>query len=576
MRLPILELRRPPRGWFALLALLVCAVAAAPPASAAQLHRGDDEPRWPDAPAVDIDWLPRDQTEALFVRLEATEEDWNTTRDRRDARLTARVDDVAMVVRLEQFRGITATRVTVCAINGFSHAGLRYFQRYRIAVDGREIEDIEGRHVILPRGALIRRTSVGPDASRLSGWTYVREELPVPSWAPEQAARDTERRTSFPMTDFDGKPVNLGPYNFFWPYHSLGDSHGGWGVGPFHGGPDDWLVCAEGRRNREAEMLLAFQRPIWMFDDDFQPLVLQIPYWMGRTLQHQPEGFRPRLEGWCPYERELLRYAFADHTHLSRGTSGAAAVAPWDAFAVDCMAMVLADFKTANSMTRVIGEDGEGNPIPHPGAKNVHRLQFPLWKTIEIADGPTSSGGDRGLAHKMRFLRWCRPYFPAEDLRPFEDGLRELARKLADQYGITHGNAEPGYIGQAGGRLTKPLVAPYCQVFHQQFVTYEFRRFGGLDDLAERSARFLTRRPPSFFEVRPGAPNDTCYDRNNTADADQKVKFYAYEAYASLTHDFLPGFDDPAEFVRLMGTRGINGSSQDLDNVPRRFWERGM
>jgi len=556
-----------------LLALLTPATSL--PATAPHTPQGPAQtPTAP--PAVRVEWQPRGAKQALEHTFELQPEDWVRNDSGRSARLTQRIDEVAFLVWFEEFDGVSATRITVGAINGLQNAGPRYFQRYAVRVGDQVLADIRGKHVILPRGALLRRTSVGPRATLLREWTYVQENRPVPDWAVAAAHKDTASRYALPFRNLRGEAVNLGPYNFFWTNKGLEDSHGGWGVGPFHGGPEDWLQCAAGRKNREAEMLLGFQRPIWMLDDDFEPLELQVPYWMGRTLQHEPPQYQYELDEWCPYAATLARYKFADYTHLTRGTSGAAALAGWDVVAHECLGAVLNDFKTANSLTRVVGEDDEGNPILHPGALQKNALLFPLWKKIETVKGPTSSGGDRGLAHWLRLLRWCRPYFPAEELEPWEEGLRQLVRGLADQYGVTYASTNPRYLSEPGGPLTVPLEPPYCQTFHQQLVTYECQRFGGLDDIGEKGARFLTARPPAYFEVRPGKQSDTVRDRHSTADPRQEEKLWSYGAYGNFTHDLLMGFDSPKAFVAEMRSRGVNGSSQDIDCTPRHVWEPGL
>lgn len=534
------------------------------------------ETAWEEPPVVRLIWDPRGPAKARAVTLAVDEEDWILGEGRRHARLVHRMDEVAFQVWFEQFEDVGATRVTVAAINGFAFAGPRYFERYAIELDGQLREDVRGRHVILPRGALIRRYFSGWQKVVLSEWRYVRENAPVPAWAVEAAAKDTAKRRAFPFRTAGGRPVDLGPYNFFWHNKDLGDSHGGQGVGPFHGGPEDWLACAAGRKNRATEMLLDFQRPIWMLDDDSTPRSPEHAYWMGRTDEHEPPEYRFELDDWCPYAATLARYEFADHTHLSRGTAGAAAVARWDAFALECMAMVLADFKAAHSLARVVDHDAEGRPIPHPGTRQDNPLLFPLWQRIETASGPASNFGDRGLAHKLRLLRWCRDLFPPEELAPWERGLRELVRALADDYGVTTAGHTPTWVSAPDGGLSKPLEPPFVKTFHQQLVLYECARFGGLDDVAAACRRFLGPRPPRYFELRPGATDDTVHDRNNSADADQADKKYSYEAYGAMTHDVLLGFDSVEEFLAKMKSRGVNGASQDLDVVPREVWEESL
>jgi hypothetical protein len=529
---------------------------------------------WPEMPAVEISWKPRGDQEAILWS--PSSPTWIADTNGRHARLTRRMDDVAFIVWVEQFKGIDATRVTIGAINGFENAGPRYFESYDLQVADLKPQGIEGKHVILPRAAILRRFFTGPKAGLLQEWRYVRQNEPVPAWAVPATRKDTAERKAFPFRDQSGNKVNLGPYNFFWNNRSLEDSHGGWGVGPFHGGSDDWLKCPVGRKNRETEMMLAFQRPIWMLADDFSPLELQVAYWMGRTRAHEPAGYQYTLDNWCAYAKRLSEYRFADHTHLSRGTSGAAAIAEWDVVAVECLSAVLNDFKMAHSLTRMIREDKDGKPILHPGARQTNHLLFPLWLKVERSDGPDTALGDRGLGHMLRLLRWCRPFFPSEELKPWEDAMRDLVRALADPYGVTSAGNSPGWVSERGNSLSKPLVPPFTYTFHQQLVTYECQRFGGLDDIGELGARFLTRRPPTFFEVRKGKASDTIKDRGHSADSDQKEKKWAYGAYGNFTHDVLNDFQSPEAFLRMMKSRGVNGSSQDLDNTPRHVWESGL
>jgi len=445
-------------------------------------------------------------------------------------RSECRIDGVAFVVWVEDFagQGLEARRVTVGAINGYAGRGPAYFERYRVEVEGQPLADLRGQHVLLPRGALLRRGWYGPDARAVRSWTYVEDARRAPSWAAKQALEDTA-----------SERVTVGPYRFFWSNEDLGDSHGGQGIGPFHGGPDDWLTCPEGRQNRELEFLLEFQRPIWFLGPQ-RPQ----PYWMGRTEQHELEGYRDwEVDEWCPYAARLRRFKFHDHTHLSRGTAGAAALAQWDVVARECLLMVFEDFKMAHDLER-------------PVEREDNHLLWPLWRKIEVAGGPASSSeGDRGLAHRLRLLRWCRPYAETE---PWASAMREWTRKLSDQYGVTSAGTNPPWAASE-------ITPPYCYTFGQQLVCYEMARFGGLDDLARRLRRFLTPRPPVAFEVRDGAPDDTVNERAGT-------KERAVPSYGHFTHGVLLTHANASTFLQGMRWRDVNGSSQDLDNTPRELW----
>lgn len=97
-----------------------------------------------------------------------------------------------------------------------------------------------------------------------------------------------------------------------------------------------------------------------------------------------------------------------------------------------CLEMVFTDFKMAHSL----------DPN-HPGKDQGNFLLMPQWKKIELTEGP-GNGGDRSLAHSLRLLRWCRPYF---DTKPYDEAMRQWARKLSDQYGMTECGSPPFGLG---------------------------------------------------------------------------------------------------------------------------------
>lgn len=507
---------------------------------------------WPAAPLVTLLYDSRDDSP---VTVTVRPGEWEARPNRRFSKVGNTIADTQFVVWFEQIADIDATRVTVAAINGLEGVGPAYFEQYSIEVGDKVVDDITGRHVIPPRYALFRRASVGAEAETLTNWTWLPSDPDLPAWAPDAARKDTENRTSFPFRDHGGNPVELGPYNFFWANRSLGDSHGGWGVAPFHGGPDDWLICPEGYRNREAEMLLAFQRGIWFLDANYEPFTPIAPYWMGRTDAHEPPGYRYEVDDWCSYASTLVRYKFPEASHLSRGPAGAAAVAPYDIVGEACLEMVFTDFKTAHSL------DPE-----HPGALQGNFLLAPLVTKIARTSGP-GNGGDRTLAHKLRLLRWCRPYF---DTASYDAAMRTWVRRLSDRYGVQNSGATPWALNPSV--LTEPLEAPTCYTFHQQLNTYEIGQFGGLDDIYEAGVRFLTARPPSAFELRDGGDADTVLLRRHSATAAQADPKWSYTAYGHMTHGVLLTHDTPAAFLQNMAGRGVNGSSQDLDCTPKSVW----
>jgi hypothetical protein len=446
------------------------------------------------------------------------------------------VDGVEMRLYSQKCGDLDADMLTFAAINGYEDRGCAYFEQLTLDLpDGAigEPLDLTGRHVILPRGAIIRRYWVGPDAKEASEWGWVHDPRPVPEWA----AAECDRAMMKPPA------ITAGPYSFFWPFKSLSSSHGGQGVGVFRGGPEDWLTCPEGRELREREMLQEMQRPIWILGD-----LPDQPYWMGRTLPHRLKGWDEDPDDWCDYAEKLNGIRPADHTHLRRGTGAPFALAGWDAFARDCAHNAFRDFQCAHRL--------EGDGVYD------YRLLDPLPVKVADTDGPLNSEGDRGLAHMMCLMRWSRPYEDPFVLGQYEDLYRQWVRKMAHpDYGYTristpiHGSAAP-------------LVAPYGYVFHDQLVLKELQEFGGLDDIAEKLGKYLTATPPMFYEAREGGPRDTVHDRNTKGEGPAP--------YSAMTHGVLLDFDNAEDLLHDMQFRGVNGSSQDLDSVPREIWEAGL
>jgi hypothetical protein len=429
--------------------------------------------------------------------------------------------------------GINARMITVAAINGYAGRGWAYFEQLQIRAGDQVLENLTGRHAIAPRGAILRRFFLGPEAEKLRSWDWVNDPRPAPTWAAAQATQA--------LGQYRGQ---VGPYKFQWAYKSLSNSHGGQGVAPFHGGPEDWLTNGPGRRLREQEMLAAYQRPIWILGPTPEE-----PYWMGRTMAHRLKGFNADPDGWCTYAGELNTWRPADHTHLSRTTGGAGALAKWDPFARACLLASWKDFKAANSLTR-------------PKESSQHLL-WPLWAKVEAAAGPLNSEGDRGLAHWLRLMRWCRPYVDAAEIEPYQTAYREWAARMGNQYGLTR-TSTPTPSG-----VLPPVDAPYVQAFHPQLVQYEMAEFGGMGEQAARIAKHLTPQPPWYFEARDGNRNDT------TADRDGSTK-PGYAPYAAMTHHLLRPAVPAKAFLESQEDRGINGSSQDLDCTPRALWEPGL
>lgn len=496
----------------------------------------DNKRRKPDADEPDEDDTPRSRTTRGPPRLGVVWVPRNGPTDRfaLGHGEVSQVDRQGLAFRLYKQRvdGLDAWMVTVAAINGYAGRGAADFHEFRITQNGKTLEAIRGRHRIIPRGAIIRRFYLGPDAEEARGWGWVSDPRPAPSWANAQALAELGKFSR-----------EVGPYRFYWPDVNLGNTHGGQGIGPFHGGPDDWLTTPGGRRLREHQMLAAFQRPIWLLGD-----APEEPYWMGRTTPHRLKGYNQVGDDWCPYGKKLDEVRFADHTHLSRNTAGAAALAKWDLFARDCLLTTFRDFQAANSLTRPVVQ---GN-----------HLLWPLWKKVEAASGPHNSEGDRGLAHQLRLMRWCRPYLPAEELEPYEKAFRTWVGKMASVYGYTRTSG--GVVGSA-----KHLVPPHIQAFHQQLNLFEFQHFGGLDHFAELLGQHLTPQPAWWFEARDGGPHETALDRNGSEKP-------SHAAYGAMTHGVLIEYETPAELLAANQGRGVNGSSQDLDNVPRWMWEPGL
>ena len=476
------------------------------------------------APPIQIEWVPRDGDPATLDRFHGE-------------RSQVDHDGLGFRVYKQKAGDLNAWMVTVAVINGYRGRGPAYFENFRIAHNEKTLERIGGKHVIIPRGAIVRRFWLGADADQAKDWAWVDDPRPTPTWANEQALAEVGKYSR-----------TVGPYDFYWPDTDLSNTHGGQGVGPFHGGPDDWLTCPGGRRLREHQMLASYQRPIWVLEP-----VADQPYWMGRTKLHRLKGYRGVPDDWCPYGKKLDVVRFADHTHLTRNTAGAAALAGWDLFARDCLEVTFTDFEAANSLTREV-EQG-------------YHLLWPLWKKIEVANGPANSEGHRGLAHLMRLVRWCKPHLPSERVKPYEEGLRQWARKLAHPvYGYTCTDNQDILDPDNDYKLV--LEKPTIQTFHQQLCSYAFHRLGGLDDIVFSLNAHLTPTPPWFFEAREGGMADTCLERKGFRPGPAD--------YSAFTHGVLLNYDNPAQLLADAAKRGVNGSSQPMDSTPRAIWEPGL
>lgn len=451
-----------------------------------------------------------------------------------DGAYTERVmDGVAFRLYAQKCGDLNAHMITFAAINGYSGRGHAYFRELHFEVPGNDPLDTKGKHVIPPRRAIIRRYWLGEDAEEAAEWGWVNDPRPAPAWAPAESERALMKPPA----------LSIGPYDHMWGFTNIGNSHGGQGVGPFHGGPEDWNTCPEGRVLREHEMLLEMQRPVWILGD-----LPDEPYWMGQTPANRLSGYNEEPDGWCPYAEKLHNTMGADHFHLRRGTGGPFALAQWDLFARDCALNFFRDFKVAHRLD--VRDDG------------AYHLLKPLPVKIEQTVGHLNSEGDRGLAHILCLLRWLRPYVSPRELKPYEDLYREWVRKMADpMYGYTR-SSTPIHGG------AHPLIAPYGHVFHDQLVLYEMKRFGGLDDVADRLSRFLTNDPPKFYETREGRERDTVRNRNSVGDG--------HWSYSAMTHGVLHEFDSVEDLLHDMAYRGANGSSQDLDAIPREIWEAGL
>lgn len=473
------------------------------------------------APPISVVWAPREGVPTSFT-FDA------------GAYAEEKRDGIGFRCWVTKAPDLKAWMVTVAAINGYKGRGVAYFEQLQVSTIGAQLLNIRGRHVILPRGAILRRFYLGPDAAAMEAWEWVDDPRPFPAWAPERALAALGKTAG-----------QVGPYRFHWAYKSLSNSHGGQGVAPFHGGPDDWLTCGPGRRLREKELLSAYQRPIWLLG----PTPAE-PYWMGRTMAHRLQGYNEDPDGWCSYAQELNTWRPADHTHLSRIHGAAGALAKWDPFARDCLLASWKDFKAANSLDR-----------PKESSQS---LLWPLWAKVEAAAGPLNSEGDRGMGHWLRLMRWLRPYVKAEELDPYQDAYRTWIGKLGDRYGLTRISGGPNHGSPAPG-----VEPPHVQAFHAQLNLYEFQHFGGLDDQAERLAAYLTPLPAWYFEVRYTPQTTTALDHGQSANS-------GYPAYGTMTHGVLQGYASPTHLLKASEDRGPNGASQDLDCIPREIWEPGL
>lgn len=495
-----------------------------------------------DEPIVSGLYAPRNRREPVqLINFHQGDAEWQLRNGRRFKRLEARISGVLMKCWMEQAEGISATRITFAAVNDRQGVGVAYFRELKFEVNTTPVVGVSGKHCILPRGGLVFRRFAGVDADLLRDWTYA-PTMPHPDMI-QEARADTAKRASLPFRDQNGYAVDLGPYQFAWSFSNLDDSHGGQGVGPYGGGADDWATFPAGYANREQEMLMEAQRPLWL-----EPDGLERPYWMGRTREHRLVGWNEVPDNWCYYGKRLDDYRAADHTHLWRAYRAAAALAHLDIFAEDWLLVVWKDFKLAHHLDRPVVQ---GNSLLHP-----------LWKRIEDADGP-SGAGDRGLAHKLRLLRECGPYIHVSDIVDYTAALTNWVENLSDEYGITYSRTDGGQT------WLPPVQKPWVYGFHALLNLFEFQFIPALDEHTDSARAFLAGVPPKAFELRDGGPRDTAYDRVHVKPNDLPM-------YATMVHGVWFDGMTAEKFLSDMKGRGMNGASQDLDNVPRDLWEEGL
>lgn len=435
----------------------------------------------------------------------------------------------AVHVTLVQHNGFDATEVIVSITNGIPNQGVTYFTNLNIRVD-EEVYELNGKHIIRPRGIIAKRFVVGPDAEKVKTYQHIPEGW-VPYWLPKQAENSVE---NFSARTED----NYGPYKPFWNnFHKLADSHGGAGIAPY----SDWVKCQAGYELRSLEFYGEVCRsPIaCLKEKNGKPLFIDAVYWLGRTPEHELAEFDDWPDDWCEYAQWLMSYRAHDHTHLWRMIRAAWQLAPYDPFARMFLQWAWHDCK--------MNLEGEA------GDKQESKLYWSLKKKVaNTRKGVGAWWADRGFYHIIRCFLSVSPYISKREVQKWHQMFRRSLMHVATPQGVCMATFDTD--DDAKQRLGN---LPLARGFQVQLLASVYGELE-LHDLLYKLRESFPDGIPSWFE---------------TLNPNNKFEKEAYKPYTGLYKIGIYDYENFEDFVNANASRGINGSSQDFDCInPRSYW----
>lgn len=471
-------------------------------------------------------------------------------------------------------------RLTIAVANAFPTDGFlaKRLRSLTIAA-GASVLFTTGPMAMPPGWAKVER--VEPATFDPWAWASAKAGVSWPAWSEAKAA--ALRQT---------KPVALGAYKIWWDMNTGAPS--GEGIGPFYGGPNDWLTGPEGRRMRATSYLLESQKgPIWRLDPHTgEPLYLPTKVWNGRAGTGDPAhpNYIMQAPGfvWVPTtaeERALYDRRAADGYHGSRGYAPAVACAPWDNYAQFVVNLWWSDYRQ-NWPLRPDVPDAPLNRNLEMGFAQILRVTEPGQP---LAYPSINSFGDRGAAHFLRLHAWSAPYRPAAEVAEYTEAIWKLITQISGPLGFTDhawGQDMQKYEGAPFHMRTPGALAFQIQLM--QFGLAECGRVFNdkrFIDQAQKLAVSMTPVPPYGFETRPVEGRiRTVYDGNRRHSAmerdpisgdliPQSQKHYAFAGYGNFTHGILVDFPDPENMMHHATMRGVE-ADQPLDYTPRTIYEQ--
>tara|TARA_Y100000310_G_scaffold25756_1_gene24641 strand:- start:2591 stop:4093 length:1503 start_codon:yes stop_codon:yes gene_type:complete len=435
-------------------------------------------------------------------------------------------------VFLVKHKGFDATEIIVNLANGVANTGVCYFKTFSISVNGKEEIRYEGNHVIRPRGMFTHRFVIGPDAEIVREYKHIPTKK-EPSWAPSKA--EEEIRKYLERTE-----DSYGPYKPFWnKFHSLSDSHGGAGIAPY----SKWFGSSNGYKLRALEFYGEVCRtPLACLDINGMPKMEDEAYWLGRTPQHElPQyHFPDDYDGWSSYENWLKSYEAHDYTHLWRTIRAASELAPWNPFARKFLQWVWHDCKLW-----LLGEKGD---------QSNNTLFWSLQKLLNLTEPQkTAWWAGRGFYHVIRCFLVTKPYLPRREVAYFTNIFRKSLYHVANEYGICFGQTN-GWNNDVRKHFGNATVS---RGFETQLLASLYSELG-VKSLLKKYQTTFPNEVPNWFES------------NNPSNTYGNEMYIPYQALYKLR---VSGYSDAKALIKISGTRGVNGSSQDLDcHHPRSYY----